>query len=289
MTSHESTARLDVDDVEASWCYRTVRFFEEDGVRHEELEASGRTSSAWGPQMQHGGPVTGLLARALERVGDPAGRRISRITTELLGVVPVGPVRVHARVERPGRRVELLRAVVEAPYRHGHRVVAQATAWRLRTDDTSDVARSADRPRSLPEGAAARLSEHPLSFAWWEGGFVDAVRWKIDAAQQDSSSTVAWGRLDVQLVEGEETSPLQALLSFADTANGVGARLDPADFTFLNTEMTVHLFAPPRGEWFGIEAESSVGPDGIGMSAGVLLGPEGPLGRVTQSLLVERR
>jgi hypothetical protein len=272
-----------------TWCYRPTGSNLVAGTLVEEFEASPHTSSAWGPHMQHGGPVTGLLVRALERVGDQEGRRLSRVTTELLGMVPVGPTRVTARVTRPGRRVELVQATMDVPHEGAWRAVAMATAWRLRTDDTSEVARTADATRSLPDSDPARLSEHPLSFGWWEGGFVDALRWKIDKDQQQGSTTVAWGRLDVELVDGEQTTATQALVSIADTANGVGARLDPSQFTFLNTEMTVHLFAPPSGEWFGIEAESSVGPDGIGMSAGVLLGVDGPLGRVTQSLLVERR
>lgn len=275
------------------YCYAPVEQVEVDATLVEVFEASPHTSSAWGPHMQHGGPVTGLLVRALERAGEPDGRRISRVTTELFGVVPVGPVRVTGRVLRPGRRVELLEATMEAPMEaptgDGWRLVATARAWRFRTEDTSDVHRPAAPALRLPDGDEARLSEHPLSFAWWEGGFVDALRWRIDAEQQQRSATVAWGRLAVSLVKGEETSPLQRLLSFADTANGVGARLDPAGFTFLNTEMTVHLFAPPVGEWFGIEAETSVGPDGAGMSAGLLHAPGAPLGRVTQALLVERR
>ncbi|MFC6152139.1 thioesterase family protein [Nocardioides yefusunii] len=278
---------------DASWCYRRTSSEHIDGAQGgddvELFEASTRTSSAWGPHMQHGGPVTGLLVRALEHAGDPTGRRISRVTTELFGMVPVGTVRVTGRVVRPGRRVELLESTMEAPDGDGWKLVATARAWRYRVADTTDVARPADPARDLPASDAARLSEHPLSFAWWEGGFVDALRWKLDADQQSGAATLAWGRLDVALVEGEETTPLQAMVSFADTANGVGARLDPAQFTFLNTEMTLHLFAPPSGEWFGIEAESSVGPDGAGMSAGVLHSPHGPIGRVTQALLVERR
>lgn len=284
-------------DQQPRWCYRLTSTEtpgpDGSGTDVTELfEASSRTSSAWGPHMQHGGPVTGLLVRALERAGEPGGRRISRVTTELFGMVPVGTVRVTGRVVRPGRRVELLEATMEAPAARGDdswKLVATARAWRYRVADTADVARPADAARALPEADAARLSEHPLSFAWWEGGFVDALRWKIDAAQQTTSATLAWGRLDVTLVEGEPTTPLQSLVSFADTANGVGARLDPATHTFLNTEMTLHLFAPPQGEWFGIEAESSVGPDGAGMSAGVLHAPGRPIGRVTQALLVEPR
>lgn len=215
--------------------------------------------------------------------------RVSRVTSELLGVVPVGPVRVRARVARPGRRVALLHASMEEPTTDGGwRSVATAAVWRMRTDDSAAVARTADASLQMPEEEPRLLADHPLSFAWWEGGFVDALEWRI-AVEQQAASTVAWARMFRPLVQGEETSSLQRIVAFADTANGVGARLDPERFSFVNTEMTVHLFEPPHGEWFGLEAQTSVGSDGIGMSAGVLHAPGQVLGRVSQSLLVQRR
>lgn len=275
--------------VDEQGCYVPTGTSRTDGVEVEHFEAGPHTSSAWGPHMQHGGPVTALLVRALERTGAPAGRRIARVTTELLGVVPVGPVRVRAQVLRPGRRVEMVGAELEVPRPDGTWLLAaRATAWRFATGSTADVARRAEPTRALPAEQPSRLSQHPLSFAWWEGGFVDAQEWKIAAEQQTGSATLAWARLRVPLVAGEEATPLQRLTAAADTANGVGARLDPTQFSFLNTELTVHLHDAPHGEWFGIEAESSIGADGIGMSAGVLHTPTGPVGRVTQALLVER-
>ena len=271
-------------------CYVSTGTVEVDGRVVEELEARPHTSSAWGPHMQHGGVVSALLVRSLERVGEPEGRRIARLTTELLGVVPVGPVRVRAEVLRPGRRVELVSAELEARRPDGSWLLAaRSSVWRLATSGTSDVARRAEPARALPTEESYRLSEHPRSWAWWKGGgFADSLQWKIAAEQQTGSATLAWARMDVPLVEGEESTPLQRLTAVADSANGVGARLDPTRFTFLNTEVTLHLHDAPHGEWFGIEAESSIGADGIGTSAGVLHTTTGPVGRVTQALLVER-
>lgn len=76
-------------------------------------------------------------------------------------------------------------------------------------------------------------------------------------------------------------------MAIADTANGVGARLDPGVFTFLNCDLIVSLHTPPAGDWFGLAAETSVGPDGIAMSSAVLHDQAGPIGRVSQTVLVE--
>ena len=89
-------------------------------------------------------------------------------------------------------------------------------------------------------------------------------------------------------MEGEETSPTSRLMTVADVANGIGARLDPMTHTFMNTDVSVHLQREPEGEWTGIEAETSVGPDGIATSAAVLHGAGAPLGRIAQTTLVQR-
>ena len=82
------------------------------------------------------------------------------MTLDILGAIPVAPVKVRAWVERPGRRISLLVAEMIAARPGGpDRAVARVTAWLLATSDTSDVA--SDRYPPLVEGetrsAAAQL------------------------------------------------------------------------------------------------------------------------------------
>ncbi|TQR81333.1 thioesterase family protein, partial [Mycobacterium hodleri] len=42
----------------------------------------------------------------------------------------------------------------------------------------------------------------------------------------------------------------------------------------------------PEGEWIGIRAETSYGPDGIGTTFGTLFDHTGPVGGIQQSVLV---
>jgi Acyl-CoA thioesterase C-terminal domain len=126
--------------------------------------------------------------------------------------------------------------------------------------------------------------------SWREGGFVATVEWRVGRlGTRAGVPTIAWVTLTRDLVDGEQPSELERLLAVADTANGIGERLNPGTFTFPNTEMTVHLHRAPAGPWYGIEAETSVGPDGHAMSSGVIHTESGPIGRVAQSVLVERR
>src|SRR5699024_1907848 len=89
---------------------------------------TGHVSGAWDESMQHLGPALGLLAHAVER--DCAERRddpmvVSRLTYELLGVVPMDEVDVQVEVVRPGRTIEL----VEATYSHDGRIGTRLRAW----------------------------------------------------------------------------------------------------------------------------------------------------------------
>lgn len=269
--------------------YQPLDRTERDGVVSERFLATEHVGSPWGP-MQHGGPVAALLTRAMDRLRPRPDSRISRVSVDLLGPVPLGEVRVSAHVLRPGRRIELTRSVLEAREGHGGwREYAHGAAWRLATRPTDDVIHRADTPQALPSPAAANLHDHVLPDSWRIGGFVGSVEWRVGRlGTREGVSTIAWVNLTRDLVEGEPTSDLERLIALADTANGIGARLDPSRFAFLNTEMTVHLHRAPGGQWYGLEAETSVGLDGIGMSAGVIHSEDGPIGRVTQNVLVER-
>jgi len=270
--------------------YRLVDQTVEHGTPVETFAATEHAVGPWGP-MQHGGPVAALLTRAMSRVTSPPAARISRLTVDLLGPIPMGEVRVSARIVRPGRRIELLASTLEARNQQGQwHEVAHGRAWRLATQPTEDVVRHADAPRQFPGVDSSSLDDYEMPDAWPRQGFVGAVDWRLaQLGVEPGVPTIAWVDLTHDLVEGEQTSALERAVAAADTTNGVGARLDPGRFSFLNTELTVHLHHPPAGRWYGLEAETSVGPDGIGMSAGVLHSEGGPIGRVTQNLLIERR
>jgi hypothetical protein len=90
----------------------------------------------------------------------------------------------------------------------------------------------------------------------------------------------------VDLVKGETMTPLQRLFTVADDANGIGTKLDIRRWTFMNTDLVVHIHRVPEGEWIGIRAETSYGPDGIGTTFGTLFDANGAIGGIQQSVLV---
>src|SRR5262245_58088384 len=91
-------------------------FYEPDGELYVSTEL---TRGPWDPGAQHAGPPAALIGREVERLGggligdgDRHPAKVGRITYEVLRSVPIAPLRVEARIVRPGRRVEMFEATL---------------------------------------------------------------------------------------------------------------------------------------------------------------------------------
>jgi hypothetical protein len=239
------------------------------------------TAGPWGPESQHGGPPAALLGRAVERLADGGARTVGRITMELLGPVPVGPLRVSAAVVRPGRTVSLVEATLYDEQRD--RPVATAAAWLFPATEDGP-----GKVTPLPHGPADGV-EKPRPGSW-SGGYLDAVEWRwIVGSVGEPGPGVVWMRPPGELVAGEPISPLQRLLACVDSASGASACLDPAEWGFLNTELTVHVLRPPVGEWVCLDATTTLGIGAIGMATSSVHDELGLVARSAQALLVVKR
>ena len=248
----------------------------------ETLLPEPTTAGPWSPDSQHGGPPAALLARAVESLDTGSPRSVGRLTMELLGPVPVGPLSVSASVVRPGRAVELCEATLYDEERG--RPVARASAWRFPLTD--------DGPRqaATPLGHAPADGEHHDRPTSWFGGYLDAVDWRwVKGAVTEPGPGVVWMRPTVDLVAGESMSPLQRLMACVDSASGVSAELDPARWAFLNTELTVHVLRPPVGEWVCLDAQTTLSSGSVGMAVSEVYDEQGLVARSAQALLVARR
>jgi hypothetical protein len=245
------------------------------------------TVGPWGPASQHGGPPAALLVRAVERLerqGPP--RVVGRFTMELLGAVPVGPLRVEAHVTRPGRTVELCEATLfDEVYDGGRgRACARATAWLFPARD--DGPDQAGRPPTHGPADGVPRDLPPT----WTHGYLDAVEWSwITGAVTEPGPGVVWMRPRVALVEGEPMSPVQRLMTCVDSASGASAALDPARWDFMNTELTVHVLRPPVGDWVCLDALTTLGSGSVGVASSTVLDQRGVVARSAQALLVAPR
>lgn len=253
----------------------------------EKFRATDLARGTWSAAIQHGGPVSALLARALERCEPRDDTRLSRVVIDLLGGVPAeGDLWVRSQLQRPGKQIELLTAEMLAPGPDGHpRPVARASGWRLQRQDTTAIAHgAAESPRPRTDAHSRNLKARE-----WDRNYVHSLEWLWLTEPLTPGPGDSWIKPTVDLVKGETMTQLERLFAVADCANGIGSKLDITKWTFLNTDLAVHVFRVPDGDWIGIRAETSYGPDGIGTTIGTLYDERGAVGAIQQSVLVRRR
>jgi hypothetical protein len=257
-------------------------FYERDG---DLFRATGLTRGPWDPGAQHAGPPSALLAYALEGLPESDDFQVGRVTFEILGPVPIAPVRVQARVVRPGRRVQMLEA--ELSDVEGE-VLMRARAWRIRTGEVEVPAEAivaTDPP--LPPEQAAETDFFPTGE---QEGYHSAMEVRfVSGGWLDPGPATVWLRMRPSLVAGEEPTPLQRTLVVADVGNGVSASLDFRRFLFINVDLTVQLERMPAGEWICVDAVTLPQPTGVGTAESVLYDRQGRIGRGLQTLLISDR
>lgn len=252
--------------------------------------ATALTIGPWDRGLQHAGPPAALLAREAVRASGITGGQTVRLHYDILGPVPVGPVRVASRILRPGRRVELVEAALDAG---DERPLMRLSAWRMRTR-TADLPVAAEGATlAAPHPAPAGVEESrpgEASFFSTDVAYHKALEWRFATGSFNSPGpAAAWTRPQCTLVEGEPITPLEHLLVMTDAASGISAVLDWSRATFANVDLSVSLHRPPRGEWLGMDATTVLGDSGAAQCSAVLFDAEGAIGRSTQSLFVEPR
>ncbi|MGV0742157.1 thioesterase family protein [Mycolicibacterium sp. XJ870] len=252
----------------------------------EKFAATDMVRGTWSAAIQHAAPVSSLLVRALERCEHRADTRLARVAIDLMGGVPSeGDLWVRTKLDRPGKQIELLSAEMLATGPDGSpRTVARASGWRMLTLDTTQLQHAAAAP--LPPLEQARSRDMAKD---WEPNYVHSLDWRWLTVPQAPGPGESWLKPTVDLVKGEAMTPLQRLFAVADDANGIGSKIDIRKWTFLNTDLVVHIHRLPDGEWIGIRADTNYGPDGIGTTVGTLFDQSGAVGAIQQSVLVRPR
>lgn len=283
----------------------------------------------WSPDALHGGPVAALLAREVERAGeppgDPDGPVLVRLTVELLRPVPFDPLTVRSAVVRPGRKVQLVDVTVRA----GDMEVAWARGLRIRRladgswpappqvgspDEVVTPSREgspggATAPVGSPGGAVTSGvegvpgGESPPAIPGPQEGRPGPGGTDLEPAFHSAGAELrfvaggwdvlgpatVWTRLRVPVVPGESPSGAQRAAAGADFGNGVSAVVPFDRWRFINPDLTVVLERPPEGEWVAVQATTNLGAPGVGVAQSVLWDQRGRTGTATQTLVVEPR
>lgn len=240
----------------------------------------------WNPDHQHGGAVSGLLTRALDRIESPVPMRLVRITVEMFRGVPLRPLRIETRTTRAGKRIQS----VEADLFDGATQVARATGLRIRMDESlAELAAGAEHVPEIGPKPETIVPHRPEMGLERVPGFIRAVDIQVDRPTESGLPAHVWSRLRCRLMEDEPTAPIVQLAAIADFASGTGNVLDYTRHTSINPDLSIHVLREPRSDWIGMRGITLRAVDGVGASSAELFDLEGPIGRAQASLLLDRR
>lgn len=255
----------------------TEPVFVSDGDRFVPTEAA---RSPWGPESLHGGTVAALFARAVERHELDAPMHLARTTIELLRPIPYEPLAVATRTLRPGKKVQLVEAVLTADERE----IARAVSLRIREADVPLPEGIGNEPAPpFPPPAPTRIPAGEWRAFHNEGV---EMRWAVGRFDEEGPAVV-WIRLARPLVDDEEPTPVQQVMAAADFGNGVSHVLPFGRYLFINPDLTVYLDRPPVGEWMCLDARTHLSDVGSGTAESALSDERGRVGRSVQALLVD--
>jgi hypothetical protein len=249
------------------------------------FDASQATRGPWDEQMMHGGAPSALLAHAIEQAEPGAELRVTRLTIEFLGGVPLGRVEVASSLAKPGGRFQIVDATLDA----GGRRACLARAVRLRRADLPDAAAapaSSSEPLPGPETGEPFPQFFDSDLALF---YPDATEIRLVRGAFGSGRVAAWIRLRGELLPGMAPSPLVRACAASDFTNGLSWILPLEHWLFVNTDLTVHLHREPEGEWIGVDAQTNADRSGVGLASATLHDMRGPVGACAQTLFVERR
>ena len=236
----------------------------------------------WDPQAMHGGAPAALVVRAAEAAAP--GMRVARLTMDFLGAVPMRPVRVDARVAKPGKRFQVVEVAIEVDGRD----VVWARVNVVRVEETPGLPAPVRGDVLGPPPDAAPRNQRLAGGGEGFGPTAMDIRF-VEGDFDEDGVAKAWFRLDRPIVEGEEPSPAQLAVAAGDFGNGISRIVSWDDWLFVNTELTVHLNRDPVGEWVGLDARSVLEDNGSGLAISTLYDLAGPIGRAAQALFVARR
>lgn len=258
-------------------------------VDHERYRATELARGPWDPDALHGGPPGALIAGALEAeiIATDLGVDFfpARLTVELVRPVPLDVLTVTTVVRRPGRRICIADGEIAGP---DGRVCLRATLSGIRRapfDHGRSPTDEVPPPPDSGHGLAPSTISGPRAFH----NVGTEHRLVSGTAFEAPGPAIDWIRLAAPVVAGREPTPLERTIAAADFGNGVSGWFPMDQVLFLNPDLSVHLHRLPAGEWVGLDAVTRLGADGVATAESLLFDLDGPIGRATQSLLVEPR
>lgn len=259
-------------------------------LERDKFVPTAYASGPWDPRALHGGAAAALIVEELQRLHPTPALRTGRLSFQFLRPVPAKPLTLTTEIVRPGRRVQELSAQLH----DGQTLVCRAKELRVQAVATDLPRRdaAAEEPRVAEEGIAGPEDGEAIRFALDDPdahSFATAMDMRWLTRPWTLGPGRVWMRLRAPLLPDRPASPLALLTAVCDFGNGISSELRFDQYLFINADLTIHLRREPQGEWAGIDARTSLQPDGAGIAQSVAHDLDGPVGRAFQTLVVQPR
>jgi len=248
--------------------------------------AASLTRGPWDEHMMHGGAPAALLAHTIEQTEPGAARfAVAKLTVELLGGVPVGPVEVATWMSRSNTHSQVIGATLKVDGPSRSLTVGCGHAVRL-------LPPAMPEPASLPPWLRDAFPPPESGRPWSEFARGDelfypgATEIRVVRAATASEHAIAWIRLRGELLPGVAPSPLVRACAAADFSNGLTSMRPLERCLFVDSTLTVYLRREPQGEWIGVDAQTVSHAGGGGLTTATLHDQQGRFGRCEQLLVV---
>jgi len=245
--------------------------------------STAATQSPWQLDLQHGGPPAALLTRSIEESVADQPLTVGKVEVDFLGPIPQGRCAITVDVLRPGRQVRQVQALMSFP-EHGDRPVVAARAWLFSAEAQRAPATSREVLAPPLPGPQPQRFFDGLDPSW---GYGPSIEWRFVAGSfHEVGGAQVWARVRVPLVREELTSDLQRMLVVADSTNGISAALPMDQWLSIPPSLTVVIRRPPVGEWFMLDALTSIEAQGNGVARSTIVDEHGNCAHVLQPLLI---
>ena len=205
-------------------------------------EPTWATESPWDRKAQHGGPPAALLAHVIDQAVE-GPLRISRISVDILGPIPLREAVVEVSPVKPGRRVQL----TEARMMVDGRVAVTARTWHIATGDRPPTT---SEEQTAPPPVPPRPTPQHFYPGLDDWGYGRSIEWRFTRGSFDSLGAAdVWARVRLPLVDGVALTGQDRVLIAADSANGLSLSLPLKQWFSIPPTMTATLLRPPTGEW----------------------------------------
>jgi hypothetical protein len=240
------------------------------------------TRGPWSADACHAGPPAALMVRAVEAL--VTHQQMTRLTIELIRPIPMSGFRVQAEIRRPGRSV----THTEAEIYDEDGFYARAYGLHIRSLDSLDIAdglaEGLDLSNAVPGPFSVSSTHHNEE---WFGSSIECKFPQGHSVTQGGPATM-WMRTMYPILPDEQPSPFQKIAPLSDCGNGISYHGEIGLISFVNADLTISIHREPIGDWFASRSVSHWHQSGIGMSDSELFDTDGPVGRATQGLVLNK-